>query len=105
LLEAGLNLVPPAVFLLGVGAFTFGVWPRAAVLVTYGVLAWSFLVELIGGVVRANHWLLDTSVLYHMAPAPAVSPALTSSVVLSSLGIGLGVVGGACFRRRDIVLT
>ena len=31
LLGAGINIVPPAIFVLGVGAATIGIWPRAAV--------------------------------------------------------------------------
>lgn len=73
-LEAGLNVVPPAVCILGVGALVLGVWPRASIVVTYGVLAWSFLVGLVGGIVDENHWLLDTSVFHQMAAAPAASP-------------------------------
>ncbi|MFB3739020.1 MAG: ABC transporter permease subunit, partial [Candidatus Velamenicoccus archaeovorus] len=45
LLEAGLNVVPPAVFVLGIGGLALGVWPRGAVGVAYGLVVWSFLVE------------------------------------------------------------
>ncbi len=48
LIDAGLNVVPPAVFVLGVGALILGVHPRAVAAVSYGLLAWSFLVELVG---------------------------------------------------------
>ena len=61
LLGAGLNVVPPAVFILGARErSTFGARPRAVSAVTYGLLAWSFLVELIGGIAGASHWVLDT---------------------------------------------
>lgn len=102
MLEAGLNLVPPAVFVLGVGALTLGVWPRAASAVTYGLLAWGFLVEIIGGIVNANHWLLDTSVFHHMAAAPAVPPNWTTGAILVALGVLSAVLGGIAFRRRDL---
>jgi ABC-2 type transport system permease protein len=102
MLEAGLNLVPPAVFVLGVGALTLGVRPRAASAVTYGLLAWGFLVEIIGGIVNANHWLLDTSVFHHMAAAPAVPPNWTTGAILVALGVLSAVLGGIAFRRRDL---
>jgi ABC-2 type transport system permease protein len=102
LVEAGLNLVPQALFILGFGALVFGLWPRAATAAAYGVLAWSFLIELIGGVVHADHWVLDTSVLHHMAPSPAVAPAVTSTVVLCALGVAFATVGALAFRRRDL---
>jgi ABC-2 type transport system permease protein len=102
LVAAGLNLVPPALFVLGFGALVFGLWPWAAAAAAYAVLAWSFLIELLGGIIRANHWVLDTSVLYQMAPAPAVAPALTSTVVLCALGVGFAAAGMLAFRRRDL---
>jgi ABC-2 type transport system permease protein len=103
LLEAGLNVVPPALVVLGVGALVLGIQPRAGSIVAYAVVAWSFMAELIGSVVRANHWLLDTSVLFHMTPAPATRPDWTSAVVLSALGIAAAGVGAALFARRDLV--
>jgi len=103
LLQAGLNLVPPAVFVLGVGVLTFGLWPRGVSMVTYGLLAWSFLVEIIGGIVNASHWVLDTSVLHHMAAAPAVDPNWASGAVLIGLGLVGVTVGTAAFSRRDLV--
>ena len=102
LLQAGLNLVPPAVFVLGVGVLTLGLWPRGVATVSYGLLAWSFLVEIIGGVVNANHWLLDTSVLHHMAAAPAVDPNWASGGVLLGAGLLAAIVGGVFFGRRDL---
>ncbi len=103
LLGAGLNVVPPAVFILGVGALTFGAWPRAVSAVTYGLLAWSFLVELIGGIAGASHWVLDTSLFHQMSAAPASSPNWTSGAVMILLGVGAGGFGAVAFRRRDLV--
>ncbi len=95
LLQAGVNLAPPALFVLGVGVLTFGLRPRAVATVTYGVLAWSFLVEIIGGIVNASHWVLDTSVLHHMAAAPAVHPNWVSAGILAGLGLLAAVAGGS----------
>jgi ABC-2 type transport system permease protein len=102
LVQAGLNVVPPAVFVLGIGVLTLGVWPRGASAVTYGLLAWSFLVQLVGGVINADRLLLDTSVLHHMAAAPAVDPNWTSSAVLVAIGLATAILGGAAFVRRDL---
>jgi ABC-2 type transport system permease protein len=102
LLEAGLNVVPPALFLLGLGALVLGWRPRAAVALVYGVAAWSLLIELIGGAVDASHWLLDTSVLHHVAPAPAVPPNWTSAAVLFAAGLAMAAAGTARFAGRDL---
>ena len=103
LLEAGLNVAPPALFVLGVGAFTFGVWPRAAIAVTYGLVVWSFLVETIASIFDSNHWLRDTSPFLHITPAPAADPNWTSGTVLVALGLLAAVIGVTAFARRDLV--
>jgi ABC-2 type transport system permease protein len=102
LLDAGINVVPPAVFVLGVGALTFGLWPRGVSGVTYGLLVWSFLVEIIGGVVNASHWVLDTSLFHQMASAPAISPDWTSGSVVAALGVVAACLGAVAFRHRDL---
>ena len=102
-MAAGLNVVPPGLFLLGLGAFTIGAWPRRTSAVVYGYLAWSFLMEFTGTVGHANHWLMDTSVFFHMLPAPATSPDWTSAALLTLLGLAGVVTGGVLLRRRDLV--
>ena len=101
LLTAGLNVVPPGLFLLGLGALVLGAWPRRTSTVVYGYLAWSFLIEFAGGVVHTSHWLLDTSVFFHMVPAPATSPDWSSMAVITGLGILGAVLGGILLCRRD----
>lgn len=71
--------------------------------VVYGYLAWSFLIEFIGVVVHASHWLLDTSVFFHMAPAPATSPDWASAAVIAGLGVAGAVTGGVFLSRRDVL--
>jgi ABC-2 type transport system permease protein len=102
LLDAGLNLVPPALFVLGAGTLAFGVWPRAVSAVTYGLLAWSFLVEIIGGVVNASHWLLDISLFHQMAAAPAIRPNWTSGAIIIGLGVAAASAGVVAFGHRDL---
>ncbi|HEX2746071.1 MAG TPA: ABC transporter permease subunit [Streptosporangiaceae bacterium] len=101
LVTAGLNVVSPGLFLLGLGALVLGAWPRRTSTVVYGYLAWSFLIEFAGGVVHTSHWLLDTSVFFHMVPAPATSPDWSSMAVITGLGILGAVLGGILLCRRD----
>jgi ABC-2 type transport system permease protein len=101
LIVAGINVVPPSLLLLGMGAFVIGAWPRHTAAVVYGYLAWSFLIEFVGAVIRASHWLLDTSVFFHMVPAPATNPDWASVAVMVGLGMGGAVTGAVLLRRRD----
>ena len=101
--DAGLNMVPPALFVLGVGALVIGVWPRATSIAIYGLIVWSILVTLVGGFSNNNHWLLDTSLFHQMAPAPASAPNWTAGGVMIAIGAAAAMVGGAAFRHRDLV--
>ncbi|MGZ4411021.1 MAG: FGGY-family carbohydrate kinase, partial [Gaiellaceae bacterium] len=102
LLQAGLNVAPPAVFVLGIGALVFGVWPRGAIGVTYGLVVWSFLAETVASISDSSRWLRDTSPLLHITPAPAADPSWTSAAWLVGLGLLAGLAGIAAFGRRDL---
>ena len=101
LVTAGVNVVPPGLFLLGLGALVLGAWPRRTSTVVYGYLAWSFLIEFAGGVVHTSHWLMDTSVFFHMFPPPATTPDWSSTAVITGLGILGAVLGGILLCHRD----
>jgi ABC-2 type transport system permease protein len=102
LLRAGLNVTPPAVFVLGIGVLAYGLWPRLAVPVTYGLVVWSFLVETIASITGAGRWLRDTSPVLHITPAPAAPPDWTAALWLVGLGLVAALVGIAAFTRRDL---
>ena len=103
LAEAGWNVVPPALCLVGISLLAFGVAPRSTPFVAYGVLLWSFLVELFGEALKLSHWIIDTSLFHQMAPAPAVAPDWTSSTALVAVAVATSLVGAVAFARRDLV--
>jgi predicted ABC-type transport system involved in lysophospholipase L1 biosynthesis ATPase subunit len=70
--------------------------------VVYSLVAWSSLVEIVGGVVRANHWLLDLSLFHHVAPVPAADPRWAADGLLVVIGLVLAGFGAARFVRRDV---
>lgn len=102
LVAAGVNLAPASVFVLGVGALAFGLWPRGAPLFAYAVVGWSFLVQFLATVVKTNRVLLDTSVLAHLRPAPAAQPDWVAAAWLVVLGVLAAGGGAAAFQRRDL---
>ena len=102
MLDAGVNVVPPALVILGVGLVTLGVAPRASTAVTYGVLVWSLLIEITSGIASVNHWLLDTSVFHQMAPAPSVHVDWTANASMVLLGALASLAGVVAFMRRDL---
>jgi len=102
LLGAGVNLVPPAIAILGIGVLAFGIRPRTTSVVVYGLLGWSLLVVIIGGIGATNHWVLDTSVFHHMASAPAAPPEWEANGIMTGIGVASALVGGLAFWRRDL---
>jgi ABC-2 type transport system permease protein len=88
---------------LGFGALTWSIAPRLASAAVYGVLAWSFLVELLGGIVNSNRWLLDSSIFHQLTPAPAVAPDWTSGTIMIFVGVAFAGLGTLGFSRRDLV--
>jgi ABC-2 type transport system permease protein len=103
LLLAGVNVLPAALFVLGLGTLAHGVVPRATTAVVYGFVTWSFLIELLGTLVRANRYLLDLSVFHHVAAVPATDPRLPSAGLLLGLAAAAAATGVAAFARRDLV--
>jgi ABC-2 type transport system permease protein len=105
LLDAGLNVAPPALCTLGIGVLAIGTWPRGASATVYGVLAWSLLVEVLGatsGTGAVGHWLLDTSVFHQMATVPAAAPNWGASTAMVAIGAASALAGTACLRGRDL---
>ena len=103
LLMAGLNVASPAVFVLGIGVLAYGLWPRGATGVAYGLVVWSFVAETVASVTTSSHWLRDTSPLLHITPAPAANPDWTAAAWLVGLGLLAAVGGVAAFGRRDLM--
>jgi ABC-2 type transport system permease protein len=106
LLVAGLNLVPPAVAIGGIGVLAFGAWPRRTGAVVYTVLTWSLLADIVGGFGGsglASRLLLDSSVFHQMASAPAASPNWTVNGVMVAVGVACALLGAGAFSRRDLV--
>lgn len=102
LIAAGLNVVPAAIFVLGIGALAHGLTPRLAGPITYAVVAWSFLIEMIGASLGASRWLLDLSIFHHIARAPATAVSWDSIAILVALGLAAAATGTISFMRRDL---
>ena len=102
MMQAGLNVAVPALFILGLGTLLYGLAPRLAAPILYTVILWSFLVEIIGSSITSNHWLLDTAVLTHLGPVPATSLHWTAIAWLTGFAVIATLAGMAAFNRRDL---
>lgn len=102
LLAAGLNVVPAGILVLGVGTLAHGVVPRLASGVAYGLVAWSFVVELVGAGLPGARRLQQLSVLHHITRAPAEDPRWGMAAVIVVIGVAAAVAGITAFNRRDL---
>jgi ABC-2 type transport system permease protein len=102
LLAAGVNVVPVGILVLGLTTLVYGWIPRLTTVAGYGLVAWSFLVEIVGAGLGANRWLLDTSLLHHIARAPAVDVRWDAAAILTGIGLITAAVGALGFARRDL---
>lgn len=102
LLQAGLNAAVPGVFVLGAGVLVLGVRPRLAGTAAYGIVAWSFLVDLLGSLVKGSTWLRDSSLFSHIALAPSAKPDWGTDAIIVGLGMGAAIIGAIAFQRRDV---
>jgi putative exporter of polyketide antibiotics len=68
-------------------------------------VAYSFLANLVGSVVKGNDWLRDSSLFTHIALAPASRPDWFQAAVLVLLGLGGAALGAVAFQRRDVAYT
>lgn len=102
MMQAGLNIAVPALFILGVGTLLYGLVPRLAAPILYTLVLWSFLIEIIGSTITSNHWLLDTAILTHLGPVPATSLHWTAVAWLTGLAVIATLSGLTAFNRRDL---
>jgi ABC-2 type transport system permease protein len=102
---AGLNAAAPAILLLGFAVLVIGLAPRRTSTLCYALIAWSFLLDMLGSVIHLNHWVLDTSLLQHPALAPTTDPNWQVVATYAFLGVLLAAAGTARFVRRDLQPT
>ena len=105
LAAAGLNAATPAILLLGFAILVIGRAPRWTSTLCYALIAWSFLLDMLGSVIHLNHWVLDTSLLRHPALALTTDPNWRVVATYAVLGVLLAAAGTARFVRRDLQST
>jgi ABC-2 type transport system permease protein len=101
-LEAGVNTLAPAIFVLGAGTLVLGLRPRWTAAISYGIVGYSFLMELLGSFIRGNEWIKGSSLFSHMALAPAAAPDWSQAFIVIAIGGAAAALGVMAFQRRDL---
>jgi hypothetical protein len=98
-----LNIAPPALFVLGMGSVTYGWWPRFATTAVYGLVAWSFMIELIAAIIT-NRWpirpFFTTSIRSPMPTSTESAPCLVG-LALATATVGASASNCATRRLRE----
>jgi len=102
LFQAGINGIVPAFFTLGIGIFALGFLPRLTTIISYGIIAWSFIIQMVSSGLKVDQWILDTSILSHISLAPATSPDWNTNFVILGIGAVLLLLGALRFNTRDL---
>jgi ABC-2 type transport system permease protein len=101
-LLAGVNVVPVALLVLGVGIGLFGLLPRLAPPLTYGLVVVAFLLDFVGGLLDLPAAVLELSPFRHLAAVPAVDMNVGASLVMLGVGVMAAAIGLLAFQRRDL---
>lgn len=103
MLLVGIALTGTVIFLLGFGALLYGIFPRLAVIGMYAVIAWSFLIDILGSVIELSDVLAKSSLLHYISLSPTETPDWGTFATLALLGAGMAAIGIVAFTKRDIV--
>lgn len=102
MLEAGLSALVLGALFLGLATLVFGVAPRLTSPLGLGLVAGSFLLEMVGAIVKAPAWLLEASPFHHLSLAPARPLDWATLAAMAAIGVAAAIAGTLAFRRRDL---
>ncbi len=102
LVPSALLRVPAALVVGGATVAIFGLWPRLAIGLSWGVFAVSLVVSMFGAVLDLPQIVLDLSPFTHVPTAPGQAVPVGALLALLGVAAALAAVGFARFRRRDL---
>ncbi|HEU5023517.1 MAG TPA: hypothetical protein VFV01_01220 [Spirillospora sp.] len=104
MVATGLNVVPTALLVLGIGACVLAVAPRAAGVAVYIAVIGSLLADMLGSLQPGTHWLRNASLFHYMASAPTESPDASTVIITIALAGALCTLACVLYGRRDLRL-
>lgn len=100
---AGLSYVPILLFFIGLYLLLFGLLPRAASAVTWLYFGFVAFVSWLGPILQVDQWVMNLSVLEHIASPPAEDIAIMPLVVIAVISFMMMGAGLTAWHRRNIV--
>ena len=102
MLGAGLNVVPLAMVVVGIGLVAFALVPRLAATIVYTVVLWSLFVDLVGSLMTGAAWMEWFSLFRYLALAPAAPVSTPTQVGLIVVAAALTAAAARIVDRRDL---
>ena len=102
-LLVSIALIGTSIFLIGVGTLLYGFLPRFASAVMYAVIAWSFIIDMVGSAAKLDDWVANSSLLHYISQSPSKTPDWSTFAWLAGLGIAFAALGVIRFTKRDII--
>ncbi len=103
MLEAGVNCLPIALLFLGIAAFAYAVAPRASAGIAYGLVAVTFLWDLVGALTGVPRWVVDLTPFEHVGLVPSQPFQTGAATIMVAIGALSALAAIAAFRRRDLL--
>jgi len=102
LIEAGLNVLPASVLVLGVAALFIAAAPRVGAGAAHAVVIAAFAWELVAALLGVPPWLFDVSPFHHVGLVPAAPFRAVPTMIMLAMG-AVAPRPPAISRRRDVI--
>jgi ABC-2 type transport system permease protein len=102
MVAAGANCLPAALLFLGLAALAFGLLPRAATGISYGLLVVAFVWQLFGSLLDVPTWTLDVTPFHQIGLVPAQDFKATAALVMLAIAAAAAIAALRVFERRDL---
>lgn len=100
-LTAGFNFLPSVLFFISLAALALGWVPKLGKMI-YAYLGYSFMLNYFGGILDLPEWLSNTAVKSWIPQMPMENFDLLIFVVITTVSIGLMILGSIGYLRRDL---
>lgn len=98
---AGLSYAPVMVAFVALYLLLFGLLPRLAGGVTWLYFCFVAFALWLGPIIKLDRVVMDISIMEHVAMSPVEAIAWQPLAVITTIAVGLIVIGLAAFRHRD----
>jgi ABC-2 type transport system permease protein len=102
MIAAGANCLPVALLFLSLALLAYALAPRIAVGAGYGLVAVTFLWQLVGSLVEVPRWLLDATPFAHIGLVPVQAFRATDAAVMITIALAATAGAAVAFARRDL---